>query len=69
MSYKKQKNYTLPQEKIDYIINNSDKKSFLQISKDLGLTKGVVNGNLGVYKASLEDRKTFQVNDLKNWLI
>ena len=26
MSYKKQKNYTLPQEKIDYIINNSDKK-------------------------------------------
>ena len=69
MAYKKQKNYTLPQEQIDYIINNSDKKSFLQISKDLGLTKGVVNGNLGVYKASLEDRKTFQVNDLKNWLI
>lgn len=65
---KSQKKYTLPQDKIDFIIENYEAMGTTKVAEHLNITKNVARGNYGVYLDSKKEETIFDVTKEK-WLI
>ena len=66
-----QKNLTVTDTQMKYILDNHKKISYTEIGQHLGLTKGVVSNNLNVFNKAEKtiDKSFLNVNERKNWLI
>ena len=66
-----QKNLTVTDTQMKYILDNHKKFSYTEIGQHLGLTKGVVSNNLNVFNKAEKtiDKSFLNVNERKNWLI
>ena len=65
---KAQKKYTIPQDKVDYIIANCDNFKIAAIAKHLNITIGVARGNYSVYAETQKEETIFDVTKQK-WII
>ena len=65
---KAQKKYTIPQDKVDYIIANYDTIKIPTIAKHLNITIGVARGNYSVYAEAQKEETIFDVTKQK-WII
>ena len=63
-----QKNYTIPQDKVDYIIANYHTIKIPRIAKHLNITTGVARGNYSVYLEAQKEETIFDVTKQK-WII
>ena len=64
-----QKNYTIPQEQVNYIIGNYKTKGITKIAEVLKITKGVAYANLNVYLNSLKQDETIFDVTKEKWFI
>lgn len=66
-----QRNITVTKEQLDYIVLHRKRKSTLEVAKELGLTKGVVDNNyrIATFTEKPLDETIFDVNKKENWII
>ena len=65
---KSQKNYTITQDKVDYLIANYHTLKVPNIAKHLDITIGVARGNYSVYLEAQKEETIFDVTKQK-WIV